>query len=74
MLIVNKLCYKRDLKNAQHFAFIQAFITALQAAGFTAARILAKLAELIAAFAIEDNWYMSNGDYAQFEEIMEKEF
>ena len=23
---------------------------------------------------IEDNWYMSNGDYAQFEEIMEKEF
>ncbi|MBR5393665.1 MAG: hypothetical protein IK144_01120 [Bacteroidaceae bacterium] len=58
MLIVNKLCYKRDLKNAQHFAFIQAFITALQAAGFTAARILAKLAELIAAFAIEDQWYM----------------
>ena len=35
--------YLRDLKNAQHFAFIQAFITALQAAGFAAARIAAKL-------------------------------
>jgi ABC-type transporter MlaC component len=28
----NVLNYKRDLKNAQHFAFIQAFITALMAA------------------------------------------
>ena len=58
MIIVNKLCYKRDLKNAQHFAFIQAFITALQAAGFSASRIVAKLAELVAAFTIEDRWYM----------------
>jgi len=23
---------------------------------------------------IEDNWYMSNGDYAMFEEILDKEF
>ena len=53
-----KLSYKIRLKNAQHFAFIQAFITALQAAGFSAARIVAKLAELVAAFAIEDSWYM----------------
>jgi hypothetical protein len=58
MIDFTKLCYKRDLKNAQHFAFIQAFITALQAAGFSAARIVAKLAELVAAFAIEDSWYM----------------
>lgn len=32
------LKYKRDLKNAQHFAFIQAFITAVTNAGFSAAR------------------------------------
>ena len=54
----NKLNYKRDLKNAQHFAFIQAFITALQAAGFSASKIVAKLAELVTAFATEDRWYM----------------
>ena len=47
------LKYKRDLKNAQHFAFIQAFITALTAMGFTAARIVAKLAELVTAFGVE---------------------
>ena len=29
----NALNYKRDLKNARHFAFIYAFITALTAAG-----------------------------------------
>lgn len=52
------LKYKRDLKNAQHFAFIQAFITAMQAAGFTAAKIVAKLAELVAAFGTEDRYYM----------------
>ena len=49
---------KRDLKNAQHFAFIQAFITALTAAGFAAARIVAKLAELVTAFGEEDKYYM----------------
>ena len=54
----NPLNYKRELKNAQHFAFIQAYITALQAAGFTAARIVAKLAELISGFAEEDRLYM----------------
>ena len=52
------LKYKRDLKNAQHFAFVQAFITAMQAAGFTAAKIVAKLAELVAAFGTEDRYYM----------------
>ena len=54
----NSLKYNRDLKNGQHFAFIQAFITALQAVGFTAARIVAKLAELVNAFGAEDHWYM----------------
>lgn len=52
------LKYKRDLKNAQHFAFIQAFITALQAAGFSAARIVSKLRELVEAFSMEDRYYM----------------
>ena len=52
------LKYKRDLKNAQHFAFIQAFITALTAAGFSAARITAKLAELVTAFGEEDRYYL----------------
>lgn len=54
----NDLKYKRDLKNAQHFAFIQAFITAVQTAGFTATRITGKLAELVTAFGEEDRWYM----------------
>ena len=50
--------YKRDLKNAQHFAFIQAFITVATAAGFTAQKIVAKLAELVSAFSTEDHFYM----------------
>ena len=54
----NALNYKRDLKNAQHFAFIQAFITALTAAGFTAQKIVARLALLVSAFAEEDRYYM----------------
>ena len=58
MATFQPLNYKIKLKNAQHFAFIQAFITALQAAGFTAAKLLAKLAELVAAFAEEDRYYM----------------
>ncbi len=49
---------KRDLKNAQHFAFIQAFITSVTAAEFAAQRIVAKLAELVSAFATEDQYYM----------------
>ena len=58
MATFQPLNYKTKLKNAQHFAFIQAFITALQAAGFTAAKLVAKLAELVAAFAEEDRYYM----------------
>ena len=58
MATFQPLNYKIKLKNAQHFAFIQAFITALQAAGFAAAKLVAKLAELVAAFAVEDRYYM----------------
>ena len=54
----NPLNYKRDLKNAQHFAFIQAFITWLNTAGFTAQKITAKQAALTSAFADEDRYYM----------------
>jgi len=58
MSMFQPLNYKNRLTNGQHFAFIQAFITALQAAGFTAAKIVAKLAELVNAFGVEDHWYM----------------
>jgi hypothetical protein len=53
-----ELNYNYRLKNAQHFAFIQAFITALQAENFTAARIVAKLTALSGAFSEEDRYYM----------------
>ena len=49
---------KTKLTNAQHFAFLEAFITVLQQAGFTAAKITALLAQLITAFQEEDRWYM----------------
>lgn len=49
---------KRRLKNAQHFAFIQAFITALQQSGMTAQKIQAQLTQLTQAFAVEDRYYM----------------
>ena len=49
---------KVRLKNAQHFAFIQAFITALTACGFTAQRIVSALAALSGAFGVEDQYYM----------------
>ena len=58
MATFQPLNYKYRLKNAQHFAFIQAFITSATAAGFTAAKIVAKLAELVTAFGVEDRYYM----------------
>ena len=58
MATFNSLSYKRDLKNAQHFAFIQAFITALQQSGMTAQKIQALLTQLTQAFAVEDRYYM----------------
>lgn len=50
--------YKRDFKNATHFAFIQAFIAELTACGFSAAKIVAKLQELVTAFARENTLFM----------------
>ena len=58
MATFNSLSYKRDLKNAQHFAFIQAFITALQQSGMTAQKIQTLLTQLTQAFAVEDRYYM----------------
>jgi hypothetical protein len=49
---------KKSLKNAQHFAFIEAFITALAAAGLSAAKITVLLAELRTAFSEEDRLFM----------------
>ena len=44
---------KRRLKNAQHFAFIQAFITALQQSGMTAQKIQALALALTPALAVQ---------------------
>ena len=49
---------KKSLKNAQHFSLIEAFITVMVQQGFSAAKIVALLAELQAAFGEEDRWYM----------------
>ena len=49
---------KMSLKNAQHYEFIDAFITVLTSADFTAAKIVALLGQLRDAFAEEDRWYM----------------
>ena len=49
---------KASLKNAQHFEFMDAFITVLVAAGLSAAKIAALLAELQSAFSDEDRLFM----------------
>lgn len=49
---------KRILKNAQHYAFIDAFLRVVKAAGFVHAKITALIAALTTAFANEDRWYM----------------
>ena len=49
---------KASLKNAQHFAFIQAFITVMQEQGFSAAKITALLTELVTSFGTENFYYM----------------
>ena len=49
---------KRSLTNAQHFEFIDAFITVLVEANFTAAKIVALLNSLRNVFSEEDRWYM----------------
>ena len=52
------LNYKIKLKNAQHFAFMQEFITALTNAGFSAQKIATKKTQLETAFHEEDRYYM----------------
>lgn len=49
---------KTKLKNAQHYAFIDAFLTAIAQENFTAAKIVALLALLSTAFTEEDRLYM----------------
>ena len=49
---------KKSLKNAQHFEFIDAFITLLVAAGLSSAKIAALLSELQTAFGEENRLYM----------------
>ncbi|MBO7137219.1 MAG: hypothetical protein J6V92_01990 [Bacteroidaceae bacterium] len=49
---------KASLTNAQHFAFYEAFMTVMQQAGFTAAKITALQTQLVTAFQEEDRWYM----------------
>ena len=49
---------KASLKNAQHYEFIDSFITVLTEANFSAAKIVALLNQQRTAFAEEDRWYM----------------
>ena len=49
---------KQKLKNAQHFSLIEAFVTVLQEAGFTGAKIEQLTAVLIACFGEENRCYM----------------
>ena len=49
---------KRSLKNAQHYELIDAFITVLVEANFSAAKIVALLNQLRTAFSEEDRCYM----------------
>ena len=49
---------KNKLTNAQHYEFMDVFITVLTEAGFTAAKITALLSQLRTAFAEEDRCYM----------------
>lgn len=49
---------KVGLMNAQHYEFMDAFITVLVEAGFTAAKITALLSQLQTAFSEEDRLYM----------------
>ena len=49
---------KRSLKNAQHYALIEAFLTAVTDAGFSAPKITMQVNSLRNAFAVEDRWFM----------------
>ena len=49
---------KRDLKNSQHFDFIEAFITVCRAQGFSSAKIATMLTLLVTTFAQENELFM----------------
>lgn len=49
---------KNKLQNPQHYEFMNAFLTTLVAAGFTAAKITALISQLQNAFSEEDRLYM----------------
>ena len=49
---------KASLKNAQHYEFIDSFITVLTEANFSAAKIVTLLNQQRTTFAEEDRWYM----------------
>ena len=49
---------KAGLMNAQHYEFMDVFITVLVEAGFSAAKIAALVSQLQSAFSEEDRWYM----------------
>ena len=50
----------RDLRNSQHFDFIEAFIAFCVAANFVAAKIVSALATLRALFAVEDSYFKTS--------------
>ena len=49
---------RKNLKNAQHFSLLEAFIAVYREAGFTVAKLVALFALLINRFSIENNYYM----------------
>jgi hypothetical protein len=49
---------RKNLKNAQHFSLLEAFIAVYREAGFTVAKLVALFALLVNRFAIENNYYM----------------
>lgn len=49
---------KKSLKNAQHFAFFDAFLTALRRADFSATKVTNLITQLEEAFQDEDRWYV----------------
>ena len=49
---------KKNLKNGQHYEFMDVFITVMDDAGFTAAKIVALLNQLRDAFSVEDRGYL----------------
>lgn len=49
---------RKNLKNAQHFSLLEAFIAVYKEAGFTVAKLVALFSVLVNRFSIENNYYM----------------